>query len=178
MISQWFSVTRTIGLAAYTVSLLACLMRLARCYRDSQSRRIFAVLAGVQLALLLDMAFDWRWKLHDYGMRTAMVGGIYGERRAPQLLILVILAAILLACCSAILYRLRHRRGLGLTLASIGTMLSLGLWCSEALSYHFFDQVLYRTVGKAMLVSFLWCGLAALTCFGAWTADLKRRRDK
>lgn len=166
MISQWFSVTRTIGLAAYAVSLLSCLMRWAKCRQDRQSGRIFAVLTSVQLALLLDMAFDWRWKLHDYGMRVAMMRGIYGERRAPQLLTLEVMAAILFVAVAMVLYRFRHR--VGATLALTGTMLSVGLWCSEALSYHFFDRILYVMVGKAMLVSFLWCGLALVTCLGVW----------
>jgi hypothetical protein len=182
MSSEWLSMTRAIGLAAYGISLLSCSIQWARRSQRDESSHLFALLAGIQLAMLLDMAFDWRWKLHAYLMRMAMAQGVYGERRAPQLQALVILAVILLLCCSAILYRLRRRTGHrtslrpGLALASIGTMLSLGLWCSEALSYHFLDQVLYRMVGRAMLVSFLWCGLAALTSLGAWTADRSYRK--
>jgi hypothetical protein len=174
MISQWFSVTRTIGLAAYGVSLLTCSIAWARRRQNGPSSRIFAILAGVQLALLLDMAFDLRWKLHDYGMHAAMTRGIYGERRAPQLLALEALAAVVLVVSTVVVYRFRHR--VGAALALTGTTLSVGLWCSEALSYHFFDQVLYRMVGKAMLVSFLWCAFAALTCLGVCTADLSYRK--
>jgi hypothetical protein len=161
------------GLAAFSTSLLACVIRWARCtkrHRSSEHAWIFALLAGVQFALLLDMAFDWRWKLHDYGMRTAMAHGLYGERRTPQLLVLLILVALLVVSLAVILYRFRHR--VGVVLAMAGTLLSVGLWCSEALSYHFLDRVLYLMIGNAMLVSFLWGGFAVITCLGLWLDTL------
>jgi len=134
---------------------------------------VYAALAGVQFALLLDMTFDWRWKLHEYGMRAAIAEGAYGQRRAPQLVALVILAAVLIVCGVAILYRFRHRAGVALAVTA--TLLSVGLWCSEAISYHFLDRVLYLMIGKAMLVSFLWLGLAVITCCGLCRDALSQR---
>jgi len=127
---------------------------------------LFAVLSGVQLALLLDMAFEWRWKLHAWSMRTAMAYGVYDSRRLPQLLALAALAAGMVFCCVLIMKRLHHNRGAAIVL--VGTLLSLGLWWVEVVSYHPIDMVLYRMIGKAMLVGFIWIGFALVTCLGVW----------
>jgi hypothetical protein len=126
---------------------------------------LFAVLSGVQLALLLDMVFEWRWKLHALEIRTAMAYGIYDSRRLPQLLALAALITGAVFCSILILARLRRR---GAAIALVGTLLSLGLWWVEVLSYHSIDMVLYRMIGKAMLVGFIWIGFALVTCLGVW----------
>jgi hypothetical protein len=72
-----------------------------------------------------------------------------------------------------ILRRFRGRNGLELALT--GTMLSIGLWFCEMLSYHFMDIVLYTMVGRLMLVSFLWLALAMTTCCGVWLETVSRR---
>ncbi len=93
-----------------------------------------------------------------------MAGDVYGERRSPQLLALVVLGCVLIVGSVLIQRRFRGRRGVRLALT--GTMLSVGLWCCEALSYHYMDLVLYRMIGGLMVVSLLWVGLAATTCAG------------
>jgi hypothetical protein len=169
---EWISPTRVAGLAVYSVTTLACALRSLRCRREDVSGRIFVVLAGVQFALLLDMALDWRWKIHDYWMREAMNLGLYADRRSPQLLALLALGLMLVLGCLLLWHRFRQRPGLSLAL--IGTLLSLELWCCECLSYHFVDAVLYRLLGKLMAISLVWIGLAALTCFGVWMDDRRR----
>jgi hypothetical protein len=166
MVHIWLSVTRMTGLAAYMSSMLACGVRGWWCRARGTRGRLFAVLAGVQLVLLLDMAFDWRWKLHGLGVNAAMAYGVYDLRRLPQLLALVVLVAGVVFCCTLILPRFQRRRGAALAL--IATLLSLGLWWAEALSYHGLDRVLYYMIGKAMLVSFIWIGLGVVTCLGVW----------
>jgi hypothetical protein len=166
---EWISPTRMAGLAVYSVTALACALRSFRCGRDGVSGRIFAVLAAVQLALLLDMGFDWRWRIHDYWMHKAMDLGLYTDRRSPQLFALFALGLTLALGGLLLWHRFRQRPGLALTL--IGTLLSLELWCCECLSYHFVDAVLYRLVGKLMAISLVWIGLAAVTCFGVWVDD-------
>lgn len=161
----WISVTRVIGLAGYGISLGICLTAFLRCSKRERSGSLFAALAAAQLFLMLDMAFDWRWKLHAYWMQEAVTEGVYGARRSPQLLGLVVLACLALCCAGLILMKLRHR--LGAALALTGTVLSMAMWASEAISYHYLDLILYRKVGGAMLVSFVWIALAVVTSFGA-----------
>jgi hypothetical protein len=157
---EWLSPTRTAGLVAYTVSSLACAVRWAHCRRNRLPSRPFGALAAVQLGLLVDMAFDWFW------MREAMASGVYDRRRLPQMLALGLLALGAVLASAAILYRCRRRAGVALALT--GTLLSVGLWCSESISLHLMDRVFYHLAGKLMMVSLLWVGLAAVTCFGVW----------
>jgi hypothetical protein len=137
---------------------------LGRAWRSGEAGRIWLLLAGLQLGLALDMAWDWRWKLHGFWMAQALALDVYGERRWPQALALGVLGVGSIPGAMAIEGWSRGRRGLGLAMA--GTMFSAVLWCSEAISFHFLDLVLYRLVGPVMLVSLLWLGLAGTTCAG------------
>ena len=163
---EWFSPTRTIGLLSYAVSFGACAWRWLVEGRRGRPSGEFLLLAAVQLGLALDMAFDVRWKLHEFFMTRAMDLHVYGERRDPQLVALVLLGGVSVIVVVWILRRFRSRPGLAV--ATSGTMLSIGLGFCEMLSYHFMDHVLYSMVGKLMLVSFLWLGLAMTTCYGIW----------
>ena len=127
---------------------------------------MFGVLAAVQLVLLLDIAFNLRWRLHDFFMQEAMAHGVYGLRRPPQLLALCTLIGVSTLCCAFILSRFRRRRGAAIAVA--GTLLSVALRCAEVLSYHDLDAVLYAQVGKVMMVSILWTALTLLTYLGVW----------
>ena len=176
MLSEWFSVTRTIGLISYTVTLAVCSMQWMRARQTHRPAKLFAVLGSVQLALLLDMAFDWRWQLHEYWMRQAIVHGVYAERRQPQLLALIALASVLIVCTAVLLIRFRHEKGKALALA--GTALSVGLCIGEAISYHDLDRVLHATIGGAMVVAYLWAGLSALTCLGLWMHAGKWKQEQ
>ena len=158
--------TRVMGVSAYTVALVACIWRWWRSGQSQRRDEVFGVLAAVQLALLLDMIFNLRWKLHEFFMDEAMAHGVYGLRRQPQLLALVLLVGAAAMGCGWMVLRLRHRPGAAI--AVVGTLLSVGLRCAEVLSYHDLDAVLYFTIGKMMMVSILWIGLTGLTCVGAW----------
>jgi hypothetical protein len=124
------------------------------------------LLAGVQLALLLDMAFDWRWKLHEFWMREAIAHGVYDQRYGPQLLALGLLICAVAFGSVWVLHRFRHR--VGLALAVMGTLLSVGLWFCEWVSYHAVDTVLYREAGGVMTVGLAWGVAAGITWFGVW----------
>jgi hypothetical protein len=161
------SMTRVVGLAAYASAVAACAWRW---WRERQRYRkgggVFGVLAAVQLSLLLDIAFNLRWKLHEFFMQEAMNHGVYGLRRSPQLLALWMLIGAAALCCALILSRFRRRPGVAIAVA--GTLLSLALRCAEVLSYHGLDAILYAQAGKVMLVSILWMALTLLTCLGVW----------
>lgn len=173
--NDWFSPTRVAGLIAYTVSFGACALRWYAARRRVEANGIWLLLSGLQLGLVMDVAFDLRWKLHAFWMARAMAQDVYGERRSPQLLALVLLAGVLILGFVAMQRRFRGRRGV--TVALTGTMLSVGLWCCEAVSYHYMDMVLYRMVAGLMVVSLLWVALAVTTCFGVWLDEGSRRSD-
>jgi len=171
------SVTRVVGLAAYASAVVVCACRWWRGeLSDGQKHRkgggVFGILAAVQLLLLLDIAFNLRWKLHEFFMQEAMGHGVYGLRRRPQLLALWMLIGASALCCAVIVSRFRRRRGAAIAVA--GTLLSVALRCAEVLSYHNLDAVLYAQIGKVMLVSILWMALTLLTCLGVWV-DGRRR---
>jgi hypothetical protein len=164
LIAVGLSATRILGLAANAIALAACVVN-ARSERPrSKWRRIYLALSLAQLVLLLDIAFDWRWKLHDLFMHAAMGQDLYGERRMPQQLALVLVAAVAATVAAWILWKLRLRRGAGL--AAAATVLSVALHGVEMISYHGMDAILYRMAGGVMVVSFLWAALALLTCVG------------
>jgi hypothetical protein len=164
--AEWLSPTRVTGLADYGAGFLACAARWANCRKKRVPGMPFVLLAAVQLCLLLDMAFDWRWKIHDFWMRNALAHGAYDQRRVPQALAVGILALGVLVGGGFILVRFRRR--IGLAMAFSGTLLSAGLWCCEWVSFHMIDQVFYHRVGNVMAVSLLWTCLALVTCFGVW----------
>jgi len=167
------SVTRVVGLAAYASAVAACAWRWWRDRRKHwKGSGVFGLLAAVQFVLLLDIAFNLRWKLHEFFMQEAMDHGVYGLRRPPQLLALWMLIAISALCCALIVSRFRRRPGAAIAVA--GTLLSVALRCAEVLSYHNLDAVLYVQIGKVMLVSILWMALTLLTCLGVWIDGRKR----
>lgn len=125
-------------------------------------------MAVVQTMLLLDMVFEWRWALHDLWVQEAMRASVYGERREPQLLVLMVL---MLALCGAAIWVLRKMHGQkGAAVASVSTLVSVGLWCCESISYHDLDRIFYRMVGGVMLISLMWLGLALIVVQGALLA--------
>jgi hypothetical protein len=124
------------------------------------------VLAALQLFLLMDVVFNWRWELHDFWMQRAIALGVYGDRRMPQS---VTIGVISLVSALAFVWIWRRFRGrTGAALALTGTLLSSAVWCFEWISFHWVDRVFYRMVGGVMLVSLVWICLAIVTCLGAW----------
>ena len=169
---EWFSATRICGTAGYGLSLLTCLIASVRYRRDGVRRTWLKILTAVQALLLLDMVFNWRWLLHDYWMREAQAQHVYEARRSPQLLLLVVLVLVLAIVAVGILKQFRGRTGV--TIAVLGTLLSVGLWCIETLSYHYLDAVFHAMIGGVMAIGLLWIALALFTCAGLWI-DIRGR---
>ena len=166
LIAEGLSATRILGLTAYAIALAACLAKSVRRGTNGGWKRLYWVLTLAQLALLLDIAFNWRWKLHDLFMHAAMAQDVYGERRMPQRLALVLIAAVAAGIAAWVLWKLRVRPGLAT--ASAATVLSIALHGVEMISYHGMDAILYRMAGGVMVVSFLWATLAFVTGAGVW----------
>jgi hypothetical protein len=163
---EWFSPTRATGIAADIASFLACGWGWWNSRQRSVSCRPFALLATVQLYLVLDMVFNWRWMLHDFGAQAATLLGLYSLRRSPQLAALGLLFLLTIFLSILILHRFRSRIGLGV--AAISTSLAFGLSCCESISFHYVDVVLYHFIGRIMMVALLWASLALMTCIGVW----------
>jgi hypothetical protein len=172
---DWFSPTRVAGLLAYGATSMACAARWVNARRNGTSSQLYAVLAAVQFFLFLDMAFNWRWKIHEFWGQDAMQHGVYSERRPPQVIAIVGLIVLVIFASVFISARFRNRKGAGLALTA--TITSVGLWCCEAISYHYIDLVFYHMVGKMMVVSFVWLFMAMITCFGVWLDGRSRPKS-
>jgi hypothetical protein len=122
--------------------------------------------ACVQLFLLLDILFDWRWKIHEFEDGKASGIGMYQLRRMPQEIASIVLLLGLAFFVIWIIRRFRNRIGAALTMT--GTLLSVGLWICEVISFHDTDRILYHSFGGLMAIALLWLSLAAVTCYGVW----------
>ncbi len=156
--------TRATGLACYATALICCGIAGFRSKAGRKVARLAAVLLAVESALFLDMAFNWRWKLHQALMDYAMQKHEYGERRLPQSIVICLLLGLLLFGLSLLWRSFRHR---GTTLLAVsGTLLSLIIWCIEVVSLHAVDHVLYSSLGGVMAVSLLWIAACSMTSIG------------
>jgi hypothetical protein len=158
---EWLNPTRACGLVAYATAAVCCAIRWIK--PRAGTSRVAAILLLIEGALLLDMAFNWRWKLHQALMDLAQREHEYGQRRLPQTIVLLLLACVLVYGIYRFWRAFRHR---GTTLLAVcGALLSLILWCTEVVSLHQVDHVLYFSLGGVMAVSLLWviaCGMTSI----------------
>ena len=161
---EWMGLTRACGLVAYGIALICCAIAWIRPKAGRTTARVAAVLTAIESALLLDMAFNWRWKLHQAVMDFAIQRHEYGERRMPQAIVVSLLFALLLLGLFLCWRSFRHR---GTTLLAVsGTLMSVIIWCIELVSLHAVDHVLYARIGGVMAVAFLWILSAGMTSIG------------
>ena len=92
---EWLNPTRAIGLVAYGTAVTCCGIAWIRT-KARRASQLAAVLMLIESALLLDMAFNWRWKLHQALMDFAMRKHEYAQRGLPQLIVVTLLGALLL----------------------------------------------------------------------------------
>jgi hypothetical protein len=97
---EWFNPTRATGLAAYGAALVCCTIAWMRTRMRSKDRLALGLM-GIEGVLLLDIAFNWRWRLHGLVGGYAQSHHEYEQRRLPQVIGLVILAGVVLLCLSA-----------------------------------------------------------------------------
>ena len=161
---EWFNPTRAVGMAAYATAATSCGFAWIRAKRRRKDRRLAALLTLIEITLLLDTAFDWRWMLHAFVVDVARRRHEYGLRQDPQLITVIILAALLLL---GVLAAQRLFRGkVGARLAVSGILLSVVVWCVEVVSFHAVDHILYYLIGKWMVVSGLWILACLMTSIG------------
>ena len=164
--SEWISPTRMVGMAAHLLAAIVCGFAWVQNKRRFRSFRLVASLAMLEVALLLDAAFNWRWMLHGFLANTAVANGVYGQRRLPQVLALLALSgmasyALIFAC-----WRLRTRPGA--ILAIFGGVFSAAFWLVEVVSLHATDIVLQARLGPVMVVAVVWVLTSAATAAGIY----------
>jgi hypothetical protein len=161
---EWLTPTRATGIAAYGVAMTCCGIAWARTRGLRKISQLAALLTAIEGALVLDMVFNWRWMIHQQLMDLAQRWHDYDIRRSPQRTAIAILAILFLVGLIAALRILRSRSGA--LLAVSGVLLSLVLWCTEIVSLHDVDHVLYHSLGPWMAVSLVWVFAGLLTSVG------------
>ena len=163
-LAEWLNPTRIVGMSAYLFAAASCGIAWVRSRNIPGSRRLIAILGALEAGLILDMALNGRWLLHDLLEGKAMANNLYAQRVWPQLLALGLLSAVAAAgMWSALLFL--HGRA-GASVAVCGAILSLSCWCAEVISLHAIDVVFHRMVDGAMLVSLIWIASSLMTGLG------------
>lgn len=168
--SEWLTPVKASGMAAYLIAAVACASAAVRT-ADKRIVRLAGVLCALYTMLLLDIAFDWRWKLYDWLRSEAVSFRWYDQRSEPQIAALVAIGVAVLAAATSLGRRFAFARGA--PLAICGGLLSIGCWLTEVVSLHASDAVLYRHVGPLLSVSFLWMLACAMTAAGILIAGIR-----
>jgi hypothetical protein len=161
---EWLTPTRATGIVAYGVAMVCCGVAWVRTRRLRTISQLAALLTAIEGSLVLDMVFNWRWMIHQELMDLAQSWNEYELRRSPQVIAIAILAVLLMVGLILALRILRGRAGA--LLAVSGVLLSLVLWCTEVISLHALDHVLYHLLGQWMLVSLVWVFAGLMTSVG------------
>jgi len=171
----WSNPTRATGVTAYGVALACCIWAWSRAKGDAAKSQLAALLAVCEGCLLLDMAFNLRWSLHQMFMDEAQTLAVYASRRGPQALALLVLVGVFLFGLWMASQRFHGR--VGALLAVSGALLSIALWCTEVVSLHQVDHIFYRSIGSLFTVSFLWIIACTLTSVGVLIESKRPRKD-
>jgi hypothetical protein len=171
----WSNPTRATGVASYGIALACCIFAWSRAKGDAARSRLAALLAVCEGCLLIDMVFNVRWILHQLFMDEATRLAVYASRRGPQAVALVVLVGIFLFGLRVVSQRLRGRGGA--LLAVSGALLSVALWCTEVVSLHQVDHILYHSIGSLMTVSFFWVVACTMTSVGVLVESKTARKD-
>ena len=128
----------------------------------------------LELLLLCDALFNWRWILHDFLVHAAIERSVYNERALPQEIVTALLASATLVAAVMVV---RHSwNNPGACLAICGGLISAEFWAMEVISLHALDLILERRIGPILIISSVWIVSSALIMFGVlWdTRDLRR----
>ena len=161
--AEWLNPVKAGGIAVYLVASASCFITAARS-GNRRISRLGRLLGLVHVVLLLDIAFDWRWRVYDWLRKEAVAWHWYEERRWPQMVMLALLAAVLTSAVISVRNRLRSPRGAALAVE--GTLISIGCWLMEIISLHATDSILYHRVGPLMVISFVWLLACAMVTAG------------
>ena len=170
--AEWFTPTRISGITVQFLATTSCLIAWVKTRGDKKRSRLPGILTLLECVLLVDLIFDWRWKLYGLLRGEAASYHVYELRHRPQIATLIILCVLLLLAIAIGLKLLRGR--VWTRLAFIGAVLSMGIWCTEIISLHASDALLYHRVGQAMVINFLWLAACLMTSIGILTDAYRR----
>lgn len=167
--SVWLAPTRLAGMASHLLAAAVSVAIWAQPGSCSRSIRLARGLAILEIFLLFDAAFNWRWTLHGILMNFAIAANLYGRRELPQLAALALLSTLLLL---ALILAIRHFCGRpGAVVASCAGLISAGIWWVEVISFHATDAFLQHFLGPVMLIAALWIVPSLMAAAGiVWDA--------
>jgi hypothetical protein len=134
------------------------------------------MLGLLELFLLFDAVFNWRWRLHDFLVKTAMELTVYNERTLPQEVLTAVLASATLVAAAIAIRHFWNRPGA--YLAICGGLISAEFWATEVISLHAIDRILERLVGPMLIIASVWIVSSTLIMLGVlWDAKPFLRRN-
>ena len=167
------SPTHEAGIASHLLAAVACGVAWTR---SRGQNRLTATLGLLELFLLFDVEFNWRWILHGFFVKTAMELSVYDERTLPQEVLTALLSIATLVAAATTTWHFWNRPGA--CLAICGGLISAELWVIEVISLHAIDAVLQRMVGPILIIASVWIVSSALIMLGVlWDAEASRHQD-
>jgi len=164
VVDSWLTPTRVIGLIAYLFATVACCVAWRRSRKFPDRRRLAAILGLVDAGLLLDMATNGRWLIHQLLDNQAMANGTYNQRSGSQVTALMILCTLALVGSGIAFLQGRGRSNA--VLAICGVVISVCFWCAEIVSLHAVDAVFYHSIFGIMPISLMWVVSSLMTGIG------------
>lgn len=154
--------TQLLGIVSFSAAGLLCL---------SMRQSPWMAIGFVNLMYCLECVFGFRHRFHD--AVVAEMGVTYLERAPLQIVLTG--SGLLLACIlAATLLRLNHSRSA--RIAIVVTTFGGTLFAVEAISLHEIDQILYRPVGAALLIAWVWLSLAIAISSAATISKLRGQK--
>ncbi len=157
--------TKLTGLSAFATAAATCLLA---CAKASQHRWSWFRLVIYFALLTVDVWGSFRFLLSGMFSHAAVVAGEYGERRGPQLVLLVVLLSFGAATAVSIARRTQPTL---VRVACVASQLLLLLFVAEVVSFHGWDAIMYRPVGGMMVIGWLWLCLAGSVVAAALRAS-------
>lgn len=160
------SPTQEAGIASHLLAAVACGVVWTK---SRGQNRLTATLGLLELFLLFDSVFNWRWILHGFLVKTAMDQSVYDERTLPQEVLTGLLAIATLVAAATTIRHSWNRPGA--CLAICGGLISAEFWAIEVISFHAIDLILERKVGPMLIIASVWIVSSALILLGVlWDA--------
>lgn len=160
------------GIASHLLAAVACGVVWTK---SRGQNRLTATLGLLELFLLFDAVFNWRWILHGFLVKTAMELSVYDERTLPQEVLTALLASATLVAAATTIRHSWNRPGA--CLAICGGLISAEFWAIEVISLHAIDLILERMVGPMLIIASVWIVSSALIMLGVlWDAKASRHQ--
>lgn len=86
------SPTQEAGIASHLLAAVACGVAWTK---SRGLKRLTTTLGLLELFLLFDAVFNWRWNLHGFLVKSAVELTVYDERTMPQRVVTALLVACL-----------------------------------------------------------------------------------